>query len=74
VKRIALILPASIWIVRATLCAAPATLRWPEVIALLTKARTKATTCVEMLEFGGDTVALASAGLTYDITRERWPG
>ena len=62
--RIVLVVSASIWIIPATLCMAQPTLGWPEVIALLTKARTQATTCVEVLKSSGDKTALASARLT----------
>jgi hypothetical protein len=67
VKRIVLIVSAFIWITPATLRAGQATLGWPEVIALLTKARTQATTCVEVLKSSGDKAALASARLTYGM-------
>src|SRR5580693_9103023 len=53
VKRIVLIVSASTWIIPATLCSAQATFGWPEVIALLTKARTQATSCVEVLKSSG---------------------
>ena len=67
VKRILLIVSASIWIVPATLCTAQPNLGWPEVIALLAKARTQATTCVEVLKSSGDKAVLASARLTYGM-------
>ena len=73
-KRIFLIASASIWIVPATLCAAQASLGWPEVIALLTKARTQATTCVEVLKSSGDKAALASARLTYGMAEGEMDG
>ena len=73
-KRIVLIVSASIWIIPATLCTAQATLGWPEVIALLTKARTQATTCVEVLKSSGDKAALASARLTYGMTEGEMDG
>jgi hypothetical protein len=74
VKRIILTLSASIWIIPATLCTAQATLGWPEVISLLTKARTQATTCVEVLKSSGDKAALASARLTYGMTEGEMDG
>jgi hypothetical protein len=74
VKRIVLIVSASIWIIPATLCTAQATLGWPEVIALLTKARTQETTCVEVLKSGGDKAALASARLTYGMAEGEMDG
>ena len=73
-KRIVLIVSASIWIVPATLCTAQATLGWPEVIGLLTKTRTQATTCVEVLKSSGDKAALASAQLTYGMAEGEMDG
>ena len=73
-KRLVLIVSASIWIIPATHCGAQATLGWPEVIALLTKARTQATTCVEVLKSGGDKAALASARLTYGMAEGEMDG
>ena len=73
-KRIALIGPAFLWIVPATLCMAQATLGWPEVISLLAKARTQATTCVEVLKSSGDKAALASARLTYGMAEGEMDG
>ena len=62
-----LIVSASLGIIPATLCMAQATLGWPEVITLLTKARTQVTICVEVLKSSGDKAALASARLTYGM-------
>ena len=73
-KRIVLIVFASIWIFPASLCAAPVTLGWPEVIALLTKARTQATICVEVLKSSGDKAALTSARLTYGMAEGEMDG
>jgi hypothetical protein len=73
VKRIVLIVLASVWIVPATLGAA-APLGWPDVIALLAKARTQATTCVEVLKSSGDKAALASARLTYGMAEGEMDG
>jgi len=73
-KRIVLIVSASLWIIPASLCAAQATLGWPEVIALLTKARTQATTCVEVLKSSGDMAPIASARLTYGIAEGAMDG
>jgi len=53
---------------------AQATLGWPEVIALLAKARTQATTCVEVLKTSGDKTALASARLTYGMAEGEMDG
>ena len=39
-------------------CSAQAPLGWPEVIALLTKARTQATTCVQVLKSSGDKASI----------------
>jgi hypothetical protein len=74
VKRIVLIASASIWIISTTLCAAQARLGWPEVIALLAKARTQATTCVEVLKSNGDKTALGSAQLTYGMAEGEMDG
>jgi hypothetical protein len=49
-------------------------LGWPEVIALLAKTRTQATTCVEVLKSGGDKAALASARLTYGMAEGEMDG
>jgi hypothetical protein len=74
VKRSALIVSAPIWIFATSLCAAQAALGWPEVIALLTKARTQATTCVGVLKSSGDQAALASARLTYGMAEGEMDG
>ena len=74
VKRIVLIASASIWIFPTSLCAAQATLGWPEVIARLTKARTQAATCVEVLKSSGDKAALTSARLTYGMAEGEMDG
>jgi hypothetical protein len=74
VKRIVLIVAASIWIFPASLCAAQAPLGWPEVIALLTKARTQATTCVEVLKSSTDKAALSSVRLTYGMAEGEMDG
>jgi len=60
--------------VPATVCAAEASLSWPEVIALLTKAQKQATTCVEVLKSSGDKAALASAKLTYGMAEGEMDG
>jgi hypothetical protein len=72
VKRIFLVVLASI--VTASPCAAQAPLGWPEVIALLTKARTQATTCVQVLKSNGDKAAHASAQLTYGMAEGEMDG
>jgi hypothetical protein len=74
VKRIVLIAAGFIWIFPGGFCAAQATLGWPEVIALLTKTRTQATTCVEVLKSSGDKAALASARLTYGMAEGEMDG
>jgi hypothetical protein len=74
VEKIFLIVLASIWMVPATVCTAEASLGWPEVTALLTKARTQATTCVEVLKSSGDKAALASARLTYGMAEGEMDG
>ena len=64
-KRIFLIVLASI--VATSLCAAQAALDWAEVIALLTKAKTQATTCVQVLKSNGDKPTLTGIQLTYGM-------
>lgn len=73
-KRIVLIVLASVCIIPATLWAAEAPLGWPEVIALLAKARTQATTCVQVLKSNGDKGALATAQLTYGMAEGEMDG
>ena len=73
-KRIVLIASACVWIIPTTLCVAQAALGWPEVIDLLAKARTQATTCVEVLKSSGDKAALASARLTYGMAEGEMDG
>jgi hypothetical protein len=73
VKRIALLalvsaVPGAVGLAQTT------PLGWPEVVALLTKARTQATTCVEVLKSSGDKAALASARLTYGMAEGEMDG
>jgi len=72
VKKIFLIVFAAM--IPTTLCAAEATLGWPEVIALLAKARTQATTCVQVLKSNGDKAAVARAQLTYGLAEGEMDG
>jgi hypothetical protein len=73
VKRIFLIALASI--IPATLCMAQTPpIGWPEVIALLTKAKTQATTCVQVLKSNGDKSSIASAQLTYGMAEGEMDG
>ncbi len=72
-KRIALIVLASV-VAGAISAAETAALGWPEVIALLAKARTQATTCGEVLKSSGDKAALASARLTYGMAEGEMDG
>jgi hypothetical protein len=74
VKRIFLIVSASIWIVPATLCAAEATLGWPEVIDRLTQERTQAETCVGIIKSSKNTGAIAAAKATYETTKPKIDG
>jgi hypothetical protein len=53
---------------------AEASLGWPEVIALLAKARTQATTCVQVLESNGDKPSIATAQLTYGMAEGEMDG
>ncbi len=61
------LLPTADW-------AAEASLGWPEVIGLLAKAQTQATTCVEVLKSSGDKAALANAQLTYGMAKGEMDG
>ena len=71
-KRILLVLLASI--VSATPCIAETNLGWPEVIALLAKAKTQAITCVQVLKSNGEKAAIASAQLTYGMAEGEMDG
>ena len=62
------------WIIPATPCMAQGALGWAEVIALLTKARTQATTCVQVLKANGGKAALARAQLTYGMAESEMDG
>jgi hypothetical protein len=72
VKRIFFIVLASI--VPPTLCMAEASFGWPEVIALLAKAKTQATTCVQVLKSNGDKSSVANAQLTYGMAEGEMDG
>jgi hypothetical protein len=72
VKRIALIVLASI--VPSTLCMGQTAFGWPEVIALLAKAKTQATICVQVLKANGDKPLIASAQLTYGMAEGEMDG
>jgi hypothetical protein len=74
VRRILLIASASIWIVPVARSAEQSTMSWPEVIGLLTKARTQVTTCVGVLKSSGEKAALASARLTYGMAEAEMDG
>jgi hypothetical protein len=71
VKKILIILAS---IIPASLCAAQATLGWPEVISLLAKARTQATTCVQVLKSNGDKSSIVKAQLTYGMAEGEMDG
>ena len=73
-KRSVFIAAAMLELFRTATLATQAPLGWPEVIALLAKARTQATTCVEVLIFNGDKAALASARLTYGMAEGEMDG
>lgn len=49
-------------------------LGWPEVISLLAKAKTQATTCVEVLKANGDKAVVARAQLTYGAAEGEMDG
>jgi hypothetical protein len=72
VKRIFFIILASI--VAATFCMAQTELGWPEVIALLAKAKTQATTCVQVLKSNGDKSSIVKAHLTYGMAEGEMDG
>jgi hypothetical protein len=61
-------------LVPTALCAARVPVGWPEVIALLAKAKTQATTCVQVLKGAGDKAALARAQLTYGMAEAEMDG
>ena len=61
-------------IIPTILCAAEATLGWPEVIDLLAKAKTQATTCVQVLKSNGDKSSVAKAQLTYGMAEGEMDG
>jgi len=65
---IALLFPEALW------AAQPAPMGWPEVIGLLAKARTQATTCVQALKSNGDKAALARTQLTYGMAEGEMDG
>lgn len=73
-KRFVLIVSASVWIIPVTLCAAQASLGWPEVLALLAKAKTQATACVQVLKANGDKASVARAQLTYGMAEGEMDG
>jgi hypothetical protein len=56
------------------LCAAETALGWPEVIALLTKSKTQAMACVQVLKSNGDKASVASAQLTYGVAEAEMDG
>jgi hypothetical protein len=66
VKRIVIVFVCAL-IIPAALRGAPATLGWPEVIGLLAKAKTQATTCVQVLKSNGDKPTLTRIQLTYGM-------
>ncbi|HXZ15202.1 MAG TPA: hypothetical protein VEH77_04390, partial [Roseiarcus sp.] len=73
-RKLVLIASSFAWLFPTALAAAQAPLGWPEVISLLAKARTQATTCVQVLKSSGDTAALASAQLTYGLAEGEMDG
>jgi hypothetical protein len=74
VKRSVLVVLVCVGVFPITVCAAQTALGWPEVIGLLTKARTQATTCVQVLKSSGEKAALASARLTYGMAEGEMDG
>jgi hypothetical protein len=57
-----------------TLCSADTPLGWPEVIALLTKARTQATTCVQVLKSNSEKASMARVQLNYGMAEGEMDG
>jgi len=74
VKRIVLIVSASVWIIPATLCMAQTPLGWPEVIARLTQERMQAETCVGMIKSSKNAGAITALKTTYETTKPRVDG
>jgi hypothetical protein len=74
VKTVVLIAFACVCITPTTLCADEAPLGWPEVIGLLTKARTQATTCIQVLKSNGDKPTLTRVQLTYGMAEGEMDG
>jgi hypothetical protein len=74
VKRIVLIVSASVWIIPATLCMAQTPLGWPEVIARLTQERMQAETCVGMIKSSKNAGAITAVKTTYETTKPRVDG
>jgi hypothetical protein len=75
VKRIAFVALAALVLCPTTAgLGAEAPLGWPEVIALLAKAKTQATACVEVLKANGDKAAVARAQLTYGLAEGEMDG
>jgi hypothetical protein len=72
-KKIAVVALASVVPVAVGFAQTPS-LGWPQVIALLAKARTQATTCVEVLKSSGDKAAVASVRLTYGMAEGEMDG
>ena len=73
-KRVALVACAALTFFPAGAFTAGAPLGWPEVIALLAKAKTQATACVGVLKANGDRAAIASASLTYGLAEGEMDG
>ena len=59
---------------RSGLWATEPSLGWPEVIALLTKAKTQATTCVQVLKANGDKASITRAQFTYGLAQGEMDG
>jgi hypothetical protein len=74
VQKLVLIATSFVWLFPMALSAAEAPLGWPEVISLLAKARTQATTCVQVLKSNGDKAAVARAQLTYGLAEGEMDG
>jgi hypothetical protein len=73
VKRIVVVASVLLF-VPAALCAVQTALGWPDVIALLARAQTQATTCAKVLKKNGDKAAVDRAELTYGMAEAEMDG
>jgi len=74
VNRIAFVAFAALGLYPNVLMAGDAQMGWPEVIGLLAKTKTQATTCVQVLKSNGDKSAVVKAQLTYGMAEGEMDG